>query len=169
MTVEDEKRKFLKLLDEEHKEQIYQEFLECHTRFIPREFVQNHGIGQRLVLRKLSFAADYKTDFFYFSKSTDDWNAVFIELEKPSSRYFRANTNDFHSDFMTAVQQIKQWKAWFLLDENKGSFLSTVSAIQVPRHMARNPNLQQIRPRFWSAGRIRFKRRSQTSYSSHGR
>jgi hypothetical protein len=27
-------------------------------------------------------------------------------------------------------------------DQNKGSFLSTVSAIQVPRHMARNPTLR---------------------------
>jgi hypothetical protein len=62
MTVEGQKKKFLKLLDEEHNEQVYQDFLETHTRFIPREFVQNHGIGQHLVLRKLSFAADYKTN-----------------------------------------------------------------------------------------------------------
>jgi hypothetical protein len=28
-------------------------------------------------------------------------------------------------------------------DQNKGSFLSTVSAIQVPRHMARNPTFNK--------------------------
>ena len=139
MDIEDEKKEFLKLLAESHQEQIYQSFLEKHTRFIPREFVQNHGIGSSLVLRKLSFGADFKSDFFYFSKSTDDWNAVFIEIEKPSSQFFKTNTNQFHPDFVAALQQINQWRAWFLSDQNKGSFLSTVSAIQVPRHMARNP------------------------------
>ncbi|MGO8955209.1 MAG: Shedu immune nuclease family protein [Rhodomicrobium sp.] len=139
MDIEEQKRQFLKILDEDHKEQVYQSFLEKHTRFIPREFVQNHGIGLCLVLRKLSFGADYKTDFFFFSKSTDDWNAVFIEIEKPASRFFKGNTNEFHPDFLNALQQINQWKAWFLSDQNKGTFLSTVSTIQVPRHMAGNP------------------------------
>ncbi len=130
MDIEEQKRQFLKILDEDHKEQVYQSFLEKHTRFIPREFVQNHGIGLCLVLRKLSFGADYKTDFFFFSKSTDDWNAVFIEIEKPASRFFKGNTNEFHPDFLNALQQINQWKAWFLSDQNKGTFLSTVSTIQ---------------------------------------
>jgi hypothetical protein len=136
---EEQKTHFLQLLDEEHQEQVYQSFLEKHTRLIPREFIQNHGIGLQLVLRKLSFGADYKTDFFYFSKSSDDWNAVFIELEKPSSRFFKGSTNEFHPDFLKALQQIQQWKAWFLSEKNKGTFLSMVSAIQVPHHMAVNP------------------------------
>jgi hypothetical protein len=77
MPIEDDKMEFMRLIADEHNEQIYQDFLESHTRFIPREFLQNHGVAQHLVLRKLSFGADYKTDFFYFSKSSDDWNAVF--------------------------------------------------------------------------------------------
>lgn len=128
-----------KLLDEGHEEQVYQAFLEKNTLFMPRESVQNHGIHLGLVLRELSFGADYKTDFFYFSKSSDDWNAVFIELEKPTSRFFKGSTNEFHGDFLRAQQQINQWKAWFLSDQNKAGFLATVSAIQVPQHMARNP------------------------------
>jgi hypothetical protein len=139
MKIKEQKTEFLKLLDENHKEQVYQFFLERHTRFIPREFVQNHGICESLVLRKLSFGADYKTDFFFFSKSTDDWHAVFIEIEKPSSRFFKDKTNEFHPEFLNALQQINQWRAWFLSDQNKGTFLSMVNAIQVPRHMARNP------------------------------
>jgi hypothetical protein len=134
-----ESSEYLRLLDECHEEQRYQLFLEQHTRFIPREFIQNHGIGCSLVLRKLSFGADYKSDFFYFSKSTDDWNAVFIEIEKPSSQLFKDRTNVFHADFVKALQQINQWKAWFLSEQNKGSFLAMVSAIQVPHHLAGNP------------------------------
>ena len=139
MNVEDQKRAFLALLDEKRDEQSYQSFMEKHTRFIPRSFEQNHGIHLGLVLRKLSLDADYKTDFFFFSKSTVNWNAVFIEVEKPSSRFFKRNTNEFHSDFLSALQQVNQWKAWFLNESNKASFLSTVSAIQVPLSMTRNP------------------------------
>lgn len=139
MEFEERIAKFKKLLDEEHEEQVYQSFLEQNTIFLPRESVQNHGIHLSLVLRKLPFGADYRTDFFYFSKSSDDWNAVFIELEKPSSRFFKGNTNEFHGDFLRAQQQIKQWQAWFISDQNRSGFLATVSAIQVPWHMARNP------------------------------
>ena len=143
MTIEVEKEEFLKLLDEGHTEQEYQSFMEKHTRFIPREFVQNHGIHLGLVLRKLAFGADYKTDFFYFSKSTVDWNAVFIEIEKPSSRFFKRNTNEFHSDFLKALAQINQWKAWFRSQGNMGAFLSAVNAIQVPIQMACNPTFNK--------------------------
>ncbi|OSI68495.1 hypothetical protein [Bradyrhizobium canariense] len=80
MNLDEEAARFVQLLDEEREEQMYQAYLEQHTRLIPREFVQNHGIGLSLVLRKLSFGADYKTDFFYFSKTTDDWNAVLCRL-----------------------------------------------------------------------------------------
>lgn len=139
MDTETQKANYLALLDGDHDEQTYQSFLEQHTRFVPREFVQNHGIGLGLVLRKLALGADYKTDFFYFSKSSDDWNAVFIEIEKPSSRFFKGSTTQFHSDFLSALQQIDAWKAWFMLEENKAAFLSSVSMVQVPTPMARNP------------------------------
>ena len=143
MTMSEDKNEYLTLLDGTPKEQKLQSFLENHTRFIPREFVQNHGIHLSLVLRKLAFGADYKTDFFYFSKSSDDWNAVFIELEKPSSRFFRRGSSRFHSDFTQALEQINQWKAWFRSDQNKGTFLSMVSAIHVPAHMASNPTFNK--------------------------
>ena len=139
VNIDEQKREFLESLDKGPEEQVYQSFLEKYTRFIPREFIQNHGLHLSLVLRKLPFGLDYKTDFFFFSKSTDDWNAVFIEIEKPTSRFFKGNTNEFHSDFLSALQQINQWRAWFQSDQNKQTFLSTVSAIQVPRWMADNP------------------------------
>lgn len=135
---------YMELLGREEPEQIYQSFLEENTRLIPREFVQNHGIGCSIVLRKLPFGPDYKSDFFYFSKSSDDWNAVFIEIEKPQSRFFKGNTNKFHGDFVSALAQISQWRAWFDRG-NQDAFLSTVSAVQVPRHMASlNPTFNKF-------------------------
>jgi hypothetical protein len=119
------KRQFANLLDKEESEQKYQEFLETYTQFIPREFVQNHGIHFRLVLRKLSLSKDYATDFFFLSKSSDDWNAVFIEIEKPYSKFFKNNSNDFHPDFLQAIQQINKWRAWLSQPENLEHFSRT--------------------------------------------
>ena len=143
MDIETQKDKYLALLEGNHDEQTYQSFLERHTRFIPREFVQNHGVGLGLVLRKLALGADYKTDFFYFSKSSDDWNAVFIEIEKPGCRFFKGSTTELHSDFLKALQQVNAWKAWFLSDQNRAAFLSSMSMVQVPTHMARNPTFNK--------------------------
>lgn len=130
---------YRKLLDEESGEQVYQKFIEEHTCFIPRDFVQNHGVHLSLVLRKLSFGADYKTDFFFLSKSSDDWNAVSIELEKPGSKFFKAASNDFHSDFNNALQQINRWRAWLSDVPNQQTVLNALQAIRVPSTMRSNP------------------------------
>jgi len=132
------KTDYLALLDNEEKEQVYQKYLETNTRLIPREFVQNHGISCRVVLRKLALGSDYKSDFFFLSKSSTDWNAVHIEIEKPSSKYFKGSTNEFDACFSHALQQINDWKAWFLRD-NGVSFKSSLSALLVPENMGKNP------------------------------
>jgi Domain of unknown function (DUF4263) len=140
MSPEDLKAEFLALLEQEANEQVYQEYIERHTRLVPREFVQNHGVHFSMVLRKAPFGSDYKSDFFFLSKSSDDWNAVFIELEKPQSRFFKDGGNDFHPDFLQALQQINQWKAWFLEEGNQKAFLNgTLKAIRLPAVMALNP------------------------------
>ena len=90
------KAEFSKLLDQNLTEQNYQLFMEENTRLVPREFVQNHGIHFSLVLRKLGFGADYKSDFVYLSKSSDDWNCVLIEIERPGAKFFKTGTNDLH-------------------------------------------------------------------------
>ena len=92
-----------------------------------------------LVLRKFGFGSDYKTDFFYFSKSSDDWNAVFIEIEKPSCKFFKSKSNSFTAEFNNALEQINNWRAWLLDEKNKATFRSNVSAIQMPSHIAHNP------------------------------
>ncbi len=140
MTPDELRTEFLALLEQEAGEQVYQDYIERNTRLVPREFVQNHQIHFAMVLRKAPFGADFKSDLFYLSKSSDDWNAVFIELEKPQSRFFKDNSNDFHPDFVQALQQINQWKAWFLIDGNQKTFLNgTIDALRLPPVMTRNP------------------------------
>lgn len=140
LEAEDLKKSFISLMDETHKEQVYQEYLESNTALIPREFVQNHGVHFGLVLRKPSLAKDYTPDFVYLSKSSTDWNCVLVEIEKPQSKYFKEGTNDFHPDFLTGLDQINRWRAWF---ENRANFYGffggTIAPIMVPESMRRNP------------------------------
>ena len=62
------REEFMRLMDEEHPEQIYQKYMEDNTALIPREFVQNHGIHFDMVFRKISLARDYAPDFFTCQK-----------------------------------------------------------------------------------------------------
>ncbi len=131
---------FLSLLAAHEPEQRYQEFLEENSRLIPCEFVQNHGIHFGLVLRKLSLAKDYTTDFFYLAKSSADWNCVLIEIEKPYSQIFKSGSNDFHQDFQTGLDQISRWRAWFKSSANFEGFVNgTIKSIRIPAVLTSNP------------------------------
>jgi hypothetical protein len=130
---------FIKLLDESHPEQVYQQIMEKHTVLIPREFVQNHSIHFDMVFRKISLAKDYAPDFFYLSKSSADWNLVFIEIEKPQSRYFKEQSNDLHQDFLAGLDQIARWRAWFDNPANISGFVDgTIAPVRAPEIMRRN-------------------------------
>jgi hypothetical protein len=134
------KSTFLALLDKSLAEQEYQAFLEQNTALIPREFLLNHGVHFDLVIRKMSLARDYMPDFFYMSKSSADWNLVLIEIEKPQSRYFKDGTNDLHINFLTALDQIARWRAWFDNSSNLDSFINaTINQIRIPTSMRTNP------------------------------
>lgn len=130
---------FSNLIDLNLNEDIYQKFLEENPSFVPQEFIQNHGIHFNLILRKLSLAKDYTCDFFYMSKSSATWHCVFVEIEKPHSKYFRADSNDLHLDFIQALSQIAKWRAWLNSDHNRQSFIKhTIGPLQ--GHMAHNPS-----------------------------
>jgi len=132
------KQQYLNLLDTYENEQDLQDFLEENTSFIPREFVQNHGIHELLVFRKLKLAENYTTDFFYLSKSSDDWNCVLIELEKPKSKFFKDGSNELHPNFLAGLDQIDRWRAWFSNSENKDYFTKQALSF-IRRPMYENP------------------------------
>ncbi|HEV2805976.1 MAG TPA: Shedu immune nuclease family protein [Chthoniobacterales bacterium] len=133
--------KFQRLLNARGKEQVLQKYLENHPRLIPQEFVQNHGVHFSVILRKLELAENYATDFFYLSKSSGDWNAVFVELEKPQSRFFNLKKPDaFHKDFHTALEQLNKWRAWTKTNGNMRHLLAeTLEPIWQPKPMRHNP------------------------------
>lgn len=138
--INDKKKEYFELLDRNENEQTYQTYLEENTMFIPREFEQNHGIHFSTVFRKLPLSSDYKPDFVYLSKSSDNWNVVLVEIEKPSSKYFKNNSTTFHTDFNLALQQMNTWRAWFDDESNKNHFKNnTLQGFIEPAHMGRNP------------------------------
>lgn len=133
------KAEFLDLLDQKLGEQRYQQFLEENTIFVPREFIQNHGVHFDLVIRKMSLAKDYTPDFFYMAKSSATWNLILVEIEKPHSRYFKDN-NQLHLDFQTGLDQIARWRAWFENPANKAAFVGhTIRPLLQPGNMQDNP------------------------------
>jgi len=123
---------YIEILDRELKEKEYQDFLEANTRFIPRHFVQNHGVHMSIVLRKLKISNDMITDFVILSKSSIGWNYILVEIEKPSSRFFKPGSTDVHSDFMGGIKQIKSWQAWFSKPDNKAHFEAQLRFIKKP-------------------------------------
>ncbi|MBS5775798.1 MAG: DUF4263 domain-containing protein [Enterobacter cloacae] len=137
---EQKRNEYLQLLDSNQVEQVYQNYLENNTMFIPREFEQNHGIHFCTVFRKLPLSSDYKPDFVYLAKSSDNWNVIFVEIEKPSSKYFKEKSTEFHADFNAALQQINTWRAWIDEESNKSHFKNnTLQGFIEPANMARNP------------------------------
>ena len=123
---------YRELLEKALEEKVYQKFLEQNTQFVPRHFVQNHGVHMSLVLRKLKISNDMITDFVILSKSSIAWNYILIEIEKPSSNFFKRGTTKAHSDFIRGITQIKSWQAWFDNPANKAHFEAQLRFLKKP-------------------------------------
>lgn len=140
MNIEQTIQKFKSLLDEKKEEQIYQDFLEQHSELIPTNLlILNHGVHFDFVISKLSISQNYKTDFCYLTKSSQEWYIVLIEIEKPSKRIFKRNGNDFEfsSDFNSALNQINNWK--IELENNKSVVDSLDPLVSFNQIMRNNP------------------------------
>lgn len=119
MTIEEE---FTQLLNSNEKEEVYQQYLEEHTQLIPcGSFLLNHFTHLSLIFSKMPIDCIYKTDFFFISKSSAEWNLVFVELEKPSCRLFNKE-GTYSQELNKAIKQVDDWQAYFLDNSNKESF-----------------------------------------------
>lgn len=113
---------FKDLLDNKEKEEVYQKFLEENPKLIPTQrFELNHFVHNNIIITKMPLLKDYKCDFFYLSKSSARWNVVFIELEKPSAKFFTKKGNPTQ-EFNRGLSQIKDWQTYFKTDEFKLAF-----------------------------------------------
>ena len=89
-------------------------FFESNTEYIPTPYIQNHGIHFNAILTKFPISSSYICDFAYITKSTVEWEIVFIEIESPQKRIFLKNDKDirFSSEFNNACDQVLSWKAF---------------------------------------------------------
>jgi hypothetical protein len=100
------------------EESEIQDYLERNLCLLPfTEMPLNHGDGRALsnavvtqpVLPGLKAK---KPDFLYFTGSSGDIKAVFIEIESPEKRWFTASGQPT-AELTQAASQISSWKTWF--------------------------------------------------------
>lgn len=100
------------------EEHDLQAFLEKNLCFLPfNELPLNHGNGQALSNAVVSQPVlvglkSKKPDFLYFTGSSGEIKAVFIEIESPKKRWFTRSAQQT-SELTQAANQIAQWKTWF--------------------------------------------------------
>lgn len=118
------KENFINLLNQNLDEEVYQKFLEEHTQFIPtKTFELNHGVHCGIILRKLCIGPQYISDFFFITKSSAEWRLVFIELEKPSSKFFNKDAT-ISTDLNKGLTQVKQWMTYLDDPNNLAAFIN---------------------------------------------
>lgn len=104
------KKKFQKLIEMNSNENLYQEYLELNREFIPLTFLLHHGLHLDIIFTKYPIQESHTTDFMFLTKTSVNWRAVLVEIEKPSSKIFKKNSNEFHGDFLHAKDQILNWQ-----------------------------------------------------------
>lgn len=116
-----------------------QDFLEKNTMFIPKRFMENHGISGNVIISKLQLGTKYETDFAFVSKCTNYWNVVLIEIEKPNKNIFNKEDN-FSAEYTHAKGQINLWKESIEQDSSlKESVLKSLDNLFFPISMKNNP------------------------------
>ena len=116
-----------------------QDFLEKNTMFIPKKYMENHGISGNVIISKLQLGTKYETDFAFVSKCTNYWNVVLIEIEKPNKKIFNKEDN-FSSEYTHAKGQINLWKENIEQDSSlKESVLKSLDNLFFPINMKNNP------------------------------
>lgn len=131
---------FEKLINDTNcTESKIQKFLELNTDFIPKKFMENHGISGNVIISKLKLGTQYETDFAFVSKCTNYWNVVLIEIEKPCKKIF-TTSNDFTAEFTHAKGQILNWKSLICQDSSlKNNLVKSLDNLFFPMEMKNNP------------------------------
>ncbi len=118
------KENFKNIIDQNLDESVYQNFLEKHTQFIPtRTFELNHGVHCGIIFKKLHIGTQYISDFFFITKSSAEWRLVFIELEKPNSKFFNKDET-ITTDLNKGIKQVNQWRTYLNEPNNLASFIN---------------------------------------------
>lgn len=98
------------LINANHKESVYQDFLSQHAGFFFSHY------DSYITISKLKLGSEFEADFVnVHDKWSDGIQYEFIEIEKPGSSLF-TKAGVPSKDFNNALQQIRDWKR-FLIDD----------------------------------------------------
>lgn len=134
MNLDEEAARFARLLDEEREEQAYQAYLEQNTRFIPREFVENH-VSDLALFFASSLSAPTTKPISSTSRRARMTGTPSLSSWKSRGRAF--SRTSITAIFRARCSRLISGRRGF--SRNEAGFLASVSAVQVPRHMASNP------------------------------
>ena len=120
-------------------ENALQKYLELNPRYIPQQFMLNHGLHLFSIVSKFIINDGMITDFMYITKSSVAWNIVFIELERADIKIFKKDKRQISltANFERGYNQILNWKSY--ADNNSETLKKKLSTLLVPDYMSKNP------------------------------
>lgn len=120
-------------------ENALQDYLEKNPRYIPLQFMLNHGLHLFSIVSKFIISDGLITDFMYITKSSISWNIVFIELERADVKIFKKDKRQisFTANFEKGYDQILNWKQY--ADNNPETLKKKIMPLLVPEYMSSNP------------------------------
>lgn len=107
------RKKYADFLKQAKNERQMHLFFEDNPIFLPGINDRHNGPLGNVVISKLRLADEYETDFAFLSVDSARTQITLIEIESPTVKVFRDSDDHFTSGFNKAVQQIRDWKAWF--------------------------------------------------------
>jgi len=136
--------RYRQLLDDKppagrQKEQVVQDFLELHTRFIPTPNLLNHQLHFETILSKFALDTDHIPDYCYITRSSGRWRITLVELESPDKPIFIKNDESpvFSSKFNEAITQVQSWKN--LIEDSKSVIIARFTPLIAPLDTPRSP------------------------------
>lgn len=122
----EETNRYHLMLEQELPENDYQTFFEQNPAFMPgsREVIgaaSSHWPIANALISQPTISDDdriRRPDFMWIAKNSLCLCPVLIEIEKPSKKEFRSDSDVSRAQFNQALMQIKQWKA--ILNSQKG-------------------------------------------------
>jgi Domain of unknown function (DUF4263) len=129
-------QQFEKMLNEKLLESDYQRFLEENPEFLVRPFILNHQLHFNAIVSQFRLSTSLTADFCYLTKSSNSWNVVLVEVERPNIPLFLNNKLQLTptAQFTARQAQIQTWKDEVAVRHRE--IVSQLDAIRKP--LARN-------------------------------
>lgn len=124
--------------DAANDERVLQDYFERHPCLLPGAHTLDTNSGhppwpQAMITQpKLPGLSDKFPDFMWIAADSAFLYPILIEIETPSKAWFHQDAPEQHSQFTTAVNQLRRWRAWFERGRNHVAFYDMY---RIPREL----------------------------------